>query len=62
MGAVRYPSDRQIEALHDASVLHWKPHRVSVDETGVHVEVEVPPQGVGMVTLTFAGSLTGDHS
>lgn len=62
MGAVRYPSRRQIEALHDASVLHWRPHRISADETGVHVEVDVPPQGVGIVTLTFAGSLTAGHS
>jgi len=53
MGSPRYPSRTQLEELNAASVVRLTPHRFSADDAGVHVEVDVPPQGVAMVFLTM---------
>lgn len=53
MGSPQYPSSAQIDTLHQASSVSRCPHRVRADDPGVHVQVDVPPQGVAMVFLRF---------
>lgn len=53
MGAPPYPSRAQVDELHAASVLTRRPCEPVCDESGVHVEVTVPPHGVAVVFLTF---------
>ncbi|MGH7639217.1 MAG: GH39 family glycosyl hydrolase [Gemmatimonadaceae bacterium] len=54
MGSPQYPSRSQVDELHAASVVDLRPHPVRVDGSVVRVEVDVPPQGLAMVFLTFA--------
>ena len=53
MGSPKYPSHSQLEELHAASVVSLSPHPFSADDAGVHVQVDVPPEGVAMVFLTM---------
>ncbi|HEY3113682.1 MAG TPA: hypothetical protein VGJ62_08360 [Gemmatimonadaceae bacterium] len=53
MGSPQYPSHSQLDELHEASVVDLRPHEFSADSAGVHVQMDVPPQGVAMVFLSF---------
>jgi xylan 1,4-beta-xylosidase len=57
MGAPEYPSRVQVDELHAASVVARLPHQLTCDDGGVHVEVDVPPQGVVVVFLTFDAAI-----
>ena len=53
IGSPQYPSRSQLDELHEASVVDLRPHQFSADTGGVHVQVDVPPQGVAMIFLSF---------
>lgn len=53
MGAPPYPSHAQVDELHAASSVTRVTHQLRFDALGVHVEVDVPPQGVAVVFLDF---------
>lgn len=53
MAAPEYPSRAQVDILHAASALARAPHPVACDGEGIHVQMDLPPQGTAMVTLTL---------
>ncbi len=57
MGAPEYLRHADIGELHAASVLHAEPYDVVSDDTGIHVQVELPRNSVVAVTITFADDL-----
>jgi len=57
MGSPQYPSRSQLDELHEASGVNLRPHQFSADDAGIHVQVDVPPQGVAMIFLSFDQSM-----
>ena len=55
MGAPEYLRPAQVDALTAASALRAEPLDVSCDDAGVHVTIDLPPNGVAAVTLEFPG-------
>ncbi len=53
MGTPEYPSHAQVDELHTASVVIRTPHHPYCDERGIHLQMDVPPQGVAVIFLTF---------
>ena len=53
MGSPQYPSRSQLDELHRGSAIDLRPHQFSADDACVHVQVDVPPQGVAMVFVSF---------
>ena len=53
LGSPQYPNHSQLNELHQASVVDLHPHQFSADNAGIHVQVDVPPQGVAMIFLSF---------
>jgi hypothetical protein len=43
------PTAREADARHAVSVVARLPHRLMCDDNGVHVQVDVPPQGAAVV-------------
>jgi xylan 1,4-beta-xylosidase len=57
MGAPEYPNPDEMEELHAASMLRAEPCRVARDDTGIHVTIDLPRNGVAAVTLELAGDV-----
>jgi len=57
MGAPEYVRPAELDELHAASMLQAEPYDVACDAGGIHVLVELPPNGVAVVTLDLAGEL-----
>lgn len=57
MGAPEYLRPADVDGLHAASMLQAEPCEVASDDTGVHVTVDLPPNGVAAVTLELAGDV-----
>ena len=51
MGSPMYPSQSQVEELHDASVVHLRDCPLRLDTGRIDVQVDVPPQGVAVAFL-----------
>jgi xylan 1,4-beta-xylosidase len=58
MGAPEYLRPAEVEILHAASMLHAEPCDVASDETGIHVTIDLPQNGVAAVTLDLAGHIS----
>ena len=59
MGAPAYLRPGDLDELHTASMLRPEPYEVTCDASGIHVLVELPPNGVAAVTLNISMSLRG---
>jgi xylan 1,4-beta-xylosidase len=59
MGAPEYLHPVQVAELDAASGLRSDPHPVTRDETGIHVTIDLPPNGVAAVTLELADQPPG---
>lgn len=53
MGSPQYPTERQLEKLHEASSLTLRKFNPRVRHGRIDVQVDVPPQGVAVVFLEF---------
>jgi xylan 1,4-beta-xylosidase len=57
MGAPEYLRQAEVDELHLASSLNVEPYHVNANDSGIHVTVDVPPNGVAAVTLDLGGDL-----
>ena len=57
MGAPEYLRPAEVDELCAASELRAEPLDVSCDDAGIHVTIDLPPNGVAAVTLDLAGDL-----
>ena len=56
MGEPEYPSPRQVETLHAASVLRPQVHPLHVAEGRIEFELVMPPQSVAALKIGLARS------
>ena len=57
MGAPEYLREADVNELHLASELDVEPYQVISNDSGIHVTVDLPPNGVAAVTLDLGGDL-----
>jgi xylan 1,4-beta-xylosidase len=57
MGAPEYLRPAEVAELHSASALRAEPYDVTRDGAGIHVAVDLPRNGVAVVTLALGGDL-----
>jgi xylan 1,4-beta-xylosidase len=57
LGAPEYLRPAEVDELDRASVLEAEPLELTYDESGIHLAVDLPPNGVAAVTLEFGDDL-----
>jgi xylan 1,4-beta-xylosidase len=53
IGSPMYPSQSQVDKLHDASAMHFRPCLLNRKDGKLDVEVDIPPQGVAIAFIEF---------
>jgi xylan 1,4-beta-xylosidase len=57
MGQPEYLSQKEIQRLHDASMLVKEKHLISYKDGSLHIKTDIPPHAVATITIEFASVL-----